>query len=456
MRTTHSVRRGWVIGALGACMLVVSVARADVTTERPGSILIFPKVVSDGTRDTVIQITNTSNTTDCARCFYVNGQKTPVGVSLCSETDFDICLTTQQPTNWLVSNGRRPGDSLPGLSPGLVPPVPHGFTGALVCAEVDASLAPIAMNALKGEATLEGPGPDLSKYNGIAFLGGTAAGANNGNNDLNLNGTEYNACPATSRVNFVAAGAPAPVISSLGNAGLCVNAPATPCGGSSQCETGACGTLTCVGGLGGPCATDADCPGGTCTGPPLTGVTTNVTVLPCNMDMNAQLPTSVKLNLNGFDGAEVPFSASTSQPLSCWGTFSIAPPLIRKLGTEFATLEITSGSGGPILAVVETFQSDSVGNTASAAFNTHMEGECVGACSNGAPCLTTADCGGATCAGAASIGNACSSNASCGGGLCSGPRFCVGGGNGRACTSDADCSGGTCPLPSAVIRLPGA
>ena len=108
MRTTQCVRAGWLIGALGACMLVAGAARADVTTERPGSILIFPKVVANGTRDTVIQITNTGNVADQARCFYINGAKGRTGVAQCSETDFLISLTKQQPTSWLVSTGRSP------------------------------------------------------------------------------------------------------------------------------------------------------------------------------------------------------------------------------------------------------------------------------------------------------------------------------------------------------------
>jgi hypothetical protein len=33
----------------------------DISTERSGSIIVFPKVVWDGTRDTIIQIANTGN-----------------------------------------------------------------------------------------------------------------------------------------------------------------------------------------------------------------------------------------------------------------------------------------------------------------------------------------------------------------------------------------------------------
>jgi hypothetical protein len=86
---------------------------------------------------------------------------------------------------------------------------------------------------------------------------------------------------------------------------------------------------------------------------------------------------------------------------------------VNSVGTEFGTLELYSGAGGPFLAVVETLHSDSIGNVGNAATNTHVE-----------------------------------------------PRVCVGSSapavNGSPCTAAADCSGGTCPLPTAIIRLPGA
>ena len=83
---------------------------AAVTTEQSASILVFPKVISDGTRDTIIQITNTSNNMRHAHCFYVNGALTnpslpvgPLNPPLWTEIDFDIWLTKQQPTHWVVS-----------------------------------------------------------------------------------------------------------------------------------------------------------------------------------------------------------------------------------------------------------------------------------------------------------------------------------------------------------------
>jgi hypothetical protein len=416
MRTTQCVRAGWLVGAVGACMLVAGAARADVTTERPGSILIFPKVVCNGTRDTVIQVSNTDNMIDQARCFYINGAKGRTGIAQCNETDFLISLTKQQPTVWNSCDGRNPTGKA-GLGPGLVPPLPSGFTGALVCAEVDASLTPIARNKLTGQATLLGPGSTVSKYNGIAFLGNTSGG-NNGDNDLSLNGSEYNACPAASRVNFVTPGAQDPIVSGLGNAGVCINDSGVPCTTNANCPGSSCAYLTCFEGPnnGLPCASGSDCPDGSCSGPALASVTTTVTVLPCNLDLNAQLPTTTTIQVKAWDETEQPFT--TSFPVTCWGNFDISSaagpgPAVNAVGTQFGALELYSGTGGPFVAVVETMLGDSIGNSATAATNTHVE-----------------------------------------------PRVCVGSSspavNGSPCTENADCSGGTCLLPSAVIRLPGA
>lgn len=132
--------------------------------------------------------------------------------------------------------------------------------------------------------------------------------------------------------------------------------------------------------------------------------------------------------------------------------------------TTFESVDISSGKGGPVIAMAESFFTDSVGNTSTAAVNVHVEGQCIGSCTGGdnagAPCLTNAPCTGTggTCSGVSSINSSCNSNADCGGGLCAGPRFCTGGTSpGTSCTTNANCSGGgICPLPSARIHLPGA
>jgi len=104
MRAIQSARAIGLAGVLGACMLFAGAAHALSDTNRQGSILIFTKVVNDAQRDTVIQITNTHNMVNRARCFYLNGDT-------CRITDFDITLTKQQPTHWRAGEG-RPTDLL--------------------------------------------------------------------------------------------------------------------------------------------------------------------------------------------------------------------------------------------------------------------------------------------------------------------------------------------------------
>ena len=90
MRTIQYVRAGCLVSTLAACILMAGTARADESTERPGSLLIFPKVVQAGGRETIIQITNTGNGVDNLHCFYINGENGPSGHPLCQVTDFFI------------------------------------------------------------------------------------------------------------------------------------------------------------------------------------------------------------------------------------------------------------------------------------------------------------------------------------------------------------------------------
>src|SRR5262245_1660217 len=128
------------------CAFESPAVRAQVATSRAESILFFPRVVADGVRDTRIQITNTSNSQVFARCSYISG-------STCTSTDFDIGLSKQQPTQWVVSRGRPadptdarcdregltdcpgagidPGAGSAGLASAPVPAAPTGFAGQL-------------------------------------------------------------------------------------------------------------------------------------------------------------------------------------------------------------------------------------------------------------------------------------------------------------------------------------
>src|SRR5262245_54210394 len=61
---------------LAAVALLGSRAGADVTSDRPGSIVIWPKVIADGTRDTLITLTNTNTMPVDALCEYILGTGT--------------------------------------------------------------------------------------------------------------------------------------------------------------------------------------------------------------------------------------------------------------------------------------------------------------------------------------------------------------------------------------------
>jgi hypothetical protein len=158
----------WLSG-LGVLFAVLAVyigqARADVTSDTPGSIVIYPKVIADGTRDTLIQLTNTSNMGTSVHCFYLDGTSIPP----CRNDDFFVDLTPQQPIFWRASTGRRPDDGTPGLFLGLVPRRIN-FQGELKCVQVDSSGVPIGGNAFKGEALLETlKTGQVSEYNAIAI-----------------------------------------------------------------------------------------------------------------------------------------------------------------------------------------------------------------------------------------------------------------------------------------------
>ena len=292
-------------------------APAATTTERSASILIFPKVIFDGSRDTLIQISNTSNSMTHALCFYVNAAPECIGFGDCLagtcngrceprwiEIDFSIWLTKQQPTHWSVGSGRFTDLSdLPcdpdnydcdgaGLDPGRIPPansVP--FTGELRCIEVDQSGAPISGNHLKGEATIVSSDGDASSYNAVGLLG--LPFTNNGDNILCLGGGVSDECP-------------------------------------SGAEYEGCGERVIMDHF----AERADNP---LFGPTST-VRTEVTLVPCAIDYEHQRPTNVVTQFLTFNEFESRFSSST--PFNCWATFLLSQANsvfdIRALQTRFA------------------------------------------------------------------------------------------------------------------------
>jgi hypothetical protein len=353
--------------ALGLILVPATVA-ARTTTELPSSILIFPKVIADGTRDTFIQISNTANSVVHVHCLYVNAYPICLGIGDCQEgtctgacvpqwqeIDFNLWLTKQQPTHWGVSFGRQDGVGAPdcrrdirtgqreydcydaGLTPGRIPPVPSPFEGELRCIEVDQSGAPISGNHLKGEATIISRDGDASKYNAVGILGEPFT--NNSDNTLCLGGepsaecptgAEYEGCPDRFWIPHFAAGADNPIF--------------------------------------GPTST----------------VRTEFTVVPCraNFELSALDPTRVTLQFLVWN--EFESRVSTAAEVECWRSFflddlhpifTVGQQQTRLVQTGMRPVVPSSGNGSSVAVVVEEFHSLPGGATSRAAYNAHEQGD---------------------------------------------------------------------------------
>lgn len=362
------------VGLVAAAVIVwAGGVSADVVSEQSGSILVFPKVIATGNQDTIIQISNTSNSMVHAHCFYVNGALTdptrpqsPTNPPRWTEIDFDIWLTKQQPTYWVVSEGRLvdPDDEPcrgaavdcpnSGLDPGRVPPVVADFTGELKCIEVDPSGAPLSGNHLKGEATVVTfntcvsgtcsvsgdacsttcpEAYDYAKYNAVGILGNEN---NNGDGVLCLgggavpsscpNGAEYNACPQ----HWIYTG---------------------------YSDDGEDSLL------------DEE-------------VTPSITVVPCTQNFETQVPTAVTIQFAITNEYEQTFSASTT--VTCWADLELAS--INQVFTEAfvgtdmiqARMRSSAGSNSGFIAIATDVHTNGTNETARAAVNLHVDGERTG------------------------------------------------------------------------------
>ena len=336
---------------IAAALLAPLCAPAQVTTNRSASIIIFPKVVADGTSDTVVQIANEGESTTHAHCFYVNGARAlpdqPPGPSNPASwelLDFDIFLTTLQPTHWVASRG-RPNDPTDGgctsdtstdcdgagFDPGRVPALPPGFRGELLCFEVDTAGAPISGDHLIGAATLQQVSSgDVAKYNAIG-LRGRSSTTNSGDGVLCLGGevsadcptgAEYDACPDTWTLNHLSDGSADPLSS--------VEVP----------------------------------------------VANSITVVPCSHDLETQVPTSVTLQFVIINEFEQAFSASTT--VTCWSDTALTDinELFSRdtLGGEFVQTRIRALSGGGGFLVVAQATHGAGGAASSSMTNLFAEG----------------------------------------------------------------------------------
>ncbi|HVN84526.1 MAG TPA: hypothetical protein VMW17_06735 [Candidatus Binatia bacterium] len=350
----HWAVRGALVGTLLAAVTCILPAFADVTTERPGSIVFYPKVIVSGTRDTLIQLTNTSNSLVHAHCFYVNAQlefpdqpPSRDNQPIWQEVDFDIWLTKQQPTHWIASSGRRPAPlaaectetnsqcSDAGLFPGRIPPLADGFVGELKCIEADSSGAPISGNHLNGEGTLISTGlftkGDTSKYSALAVIG---LDTNDANNTLCLGGgvttqcprgAEYNACPQVTVFDSFSVGSNDPAL-----------------GDNSS-------------------------------------VSTELTIMPCTEDFEHQVPGSVVVQFLVTNEFEETFSASTT--VTCWGNFNVSALRgvfdYNTTGSRFlqSRMAPATNNDSGFVGVVEEYHRLNGGPGGHAAFNLHTIGQ---------------------------------------------------------------------------------
>jgi hypothetical protein len=310
-------------GVLAGVLLTASVTHA-ASTDLSGSVVVWPKVQwkpstpTAGTdRDTVIQLTNTSNQMVHAHCFYVNAAPVdpnslpgPLNPRLWQVTDFELWLTRRQPTHWVVSQGRQinPNDGFgvdgSGIDPGAVPPVPPGFEGELKCVQTDSFGAPFGGNALKGEALLRSRNGDVSKYNAISISASDRASGDPANvlslDDTPNNDGEYRSCPNTLLLNHFLDGSSNIAVEGL-DSSLC----------DDTCETDTC-SITGV-----ACTTDADCSGNT-----FCPIRTSLTLVPCSQDFEDIVPGRVNVQFRITNELEQQFSASTT--VDCWLNLRLA------------------------------------------------------------------------------------------------------------------------------------
>jgi hypothetical protein len=199
--------------ALSVVAAMPRTGAAEVTTDEPGAIIVFPKVASDDNQETIIQVTNATGARIFARCFYLNGSTDPTtGEPLWLLTDFQIKLTRLQPTIWLAGEGMPavPPDRPLDLYPGPIPPVGVGFLGELRCFVVNDSESPLSRNALTGEATIiDRVTHSTRKYQALTVQG---LSGNDGDNTLLLNNVEYDTCPRVLLLNHFFDDAPDPVL----------------------------------------------------------------------------------------------------------------------------------------------------------------------------------------------------------------------------------------------------
>ena len=245
---------GWTVAVAAALSVGPRpAARADIASDKPAAVVVYPKVQVTGAAgvNTTIRLANTNTTNPIhVHCYYINassycvggfnaGQNCTLSPTVCTgggvclpswqETDFRVVLTAGQPIEWVASDGLAdanlplprgvcvrnptrqcgsdadcnpfPGGTCTQSNAGTrIPPVPDDpFIGELRCIAIDPQGNPIPRNELKGEGqivTVTAASIDVAGYNAIGIQ---ATGASDGvANQLTLGpgrSGEYNGCP---------------------------------------------------------------------------------------------------------------------------------------------------------------------------------------------------------------------------------------------------------------------
>lgn len=174
--------------------LWAAISKADSPPQRlPSAVLQYSLIVAEGggfTRDTRVELVNLTGRPLQVQCFYVQGDS-------CSETDFFVYLTPNQPMSWLASRGtsnRLTGSAVP----------PFSGTGELKCVVLPSRPEVDAHNAIQGRAIVFGADGLTQSYGAVGFR---RLADGDYNNVVELDGSTYTECPAELHFAFVASNA---------------------------------------------------------------------------------------------------------------------------------------------------------------------------------------------------------------------------------------------------------
>lgn len=303
--------------ALGLAVAVLAAgARAQVTADRGASILVLARIVADASADTIVQLTNVSDSAAAARCAYVAS-----AAGTWTATAFAVPLEANRTSQWAVASGR-----------GDVPPAPAGFRGELLCVQVDASGAPFSGNALAGQASVHAlEGGDVVAYSAAGLRG---SGLNDGDDVLCIGGepsdncfigAEYDPCPAE----------------------WILSVPAEV-------------------------AADAQLGDGSL-------LSSRLTIVPCSQNVRDGEPAAVDIDIAVFNELGQRFSAAAAVECWAEVRLSeVSTPAFTRgmLGTDYAEARLTpaSGSGGFVVVGETTRSAGAAGPSSSAAFVPQQRG----------------------------------------------------------------------------------